>query len=300
MPIPENDSFVSFTQISPKFVITYPVNNKPSTKYIWTNDYRVNWRIYIYIYMSLTLNEYNRLQAQLRIILHVLIHSSFVDAIGRIDLLHISHNASQVSCPTIHHFVTEMCTSVHISVTKRCIVGYLSDALWDLWNGPNWPIFEIEPSVGITAVSLFEVSFFLVMVGFFYLAASWTNAHLLQIRNSETNSIVVSNINMKPRHCAVHSWLGRKTSAASWSWLKWHVMVTLATRCHVTWWHLHVRNLIWEDTGCRLCSFQIDLSLAKIDGTLLKILRPAWTKWTPFRRRHFQVHFVRWKFLNSD
>ena len=162
MPILENDSFVSFTQISPKFVITYPVNNKPSTKYIWTNDYRVNWRIYIYIYIytSLTLNEYNRLQAQLRIILHVLIHSSFVDAIGRINLLHISHNASQVSCPTIHHFVTEMCTSVHISVTKRCIVGYLSDALWDLWNGPNWPIFEIEPSVGITAVSLFEVSFF--------------------------------------------------------------------------------------------------------------------------------------------
>ena len=35
----------------------------------------------------------------------------------------------------MHRFVTEMCTFVHISVTKWCIVGYLSDALWDLWDG---------------------------------------------------------------------------------------------------------------------------------------------------------------------
>ena len=37
----------------------------------------------------------------------------------------------------MYHFVTEMCTYVHISVTKWCIVGYLSDALWDLWVGSN-------------------------------------------------------------------------------------------------------------------------------------------------------------------
>ena len=37
---------------------------------------------------------------------------------------------------TMLHFVTEMCTCVHISVTKWCIVGYLSEALWDLWDGP--------------------------------------------------------------------------------------------------------------------------------------------------------------------
>ena len=35
----------------------------------------------------------------------------------------ISHNTP---------FVTEMCTCVHISATKWCIVRYLSDALWDL------------------------------------------------------------------------------------------------------------------------------------------------------------------------
>ena len=48
-----------------------------------------------------------------------------------IDRLHKSHNAS-VLYPTMHHFVTEMCTCVHISVTKRCMMGYLSSALWDL------------------------------------------------------------------------------------------------------------------------------------------------------------------------
>ena len=37
--------------------------------------------------------------------------------------------------PTMHHFVTEMCTCVNISVTKWCIVGYLSNALWDFLDG---------------------------------------------------------------------------------------------------------------------------------------------------------------------
>ena len=48
-------------------------------------------------------------------------------------LLHKSHNAL-IKYPTIHHFVTEMCTCVHISVTKWCIVGYLSSVLLDLWD----------------------------------------------------------------------------------------------------------------------------------------------------------------------
>ena len=34
----------------------------------------------------------------------------------------------------MQHFVTEMCTHVHISVTKYCIVGYDTGALWDLWD----------------------------------------------------------------------------------------------------------------------------------------------------------------------
>ena len=46
-------------------------------------------------------------------------------------VLQKSHNAPS-SYATMHHFVTEMCTCVHISVTKRCIAGHLSNALWDL------------------------------------------------------------------------------------------------------------------------------------------------------------------------
>ena len=34
----------------------------------------------------------------------------------------------------MHHFVMEMCTDVHISVTKWCIVGYGTGALWDSCN----------------------------------------------------------------------------------------------------------------------------------------------------------------------
>ena len=44
-----------------------------------------------------------------------------------------SHNAF-VKCPTMHYFLTEMCTRVHISVTKWCIVGYGACALWDICN----------------------------------------------------------------------------------------------------------------------------------------------------------------------
>ena len=39
----------------------------------------------------------------------------------------------QCTSPTVHHFVTENVTCVHIFIIKWCIVGYLSDALWDLW-----------------------------------------------------------------------------------------------------------------------------------------------------------------------
>ena len=48
------------------------------------------------------------------------------------DLLDKSQNAPVLN-PTMHNFVTEMCTHVHISVTKWCIMGYLFNAFWDLW-----------------------------------------------------------------------------------------------------------------------------------------------------------------------
>ena len=58
--------------------------------------------------------------------------STYNDVI--IDLINKSHNA-QVPHTTMHHFVTGMCTCVHFSLAKWCIVGHLSNALWDLWDG---------------------------------------------------------------------------------------------------------------------------------------------------------------------
>ena len=42
-------------------------------------------------------------------------------------------HSAPVSYPTMHHFVTEMCTC--ISITKWFIVGHLSDALWNFLDG---------------------------------------------------------------------------------------------------------------------------------------------------------------------
>ena len=50
-----------------------------------------------------------------------------------IDQSHKYHNAFD-KYPMMHHFVTEMCTCVYISVTKWCSVGYRTGALWDLCN----------------------------------------------------------------------------------------------------------------------------------------------------------------------
>ena len=54
-----------------------------------------------------------------------------------------SHNALD-KYPTIHYFVTEMCTHVHISVTKWCIVGYGTDAFWHLCDKSISPVYEMN------------------------------------------------------------------------------------------------------------------------------------------------------------
>ena len=57
-----------------------------------------------------------------------------------IDMLHKSHKAL-VPYPTMHLFVAQMCTCVHISVSKWYIVGYLSNALWYLCIWVVWIYF---------------------------------------------------------------------------------------------------------------------------------------------------------------
>ena len=64
---------------------------------------------------------------------------------GVTDLrLQFTSMSEQQTCrtnPTMHHchipqctILWQKCACVHISVTKWCIVGYLSNALWDLWD----------------------------------------------------------------------------------------------------------------------------------------------------------------------
>ena len=61
------------------------------------------------------------------------VYIKFSTTHGEIDPYYNSSNAPD-NYPTMHHFVTEMCTQVHISVAKWYIVGYETDALWDLWD----------------------------------------------------------------------------------------------------------------------------------------------------------------------
>ena len=51
-------------------------------------------------------------------------------------LLDLFNRIPPVPHPIMHHFVTETCTCMNVTVTKQgCIVGYLSNAFWDLSDG---------------------------------------------------------------------------------------------------------------------------------------------------------------------
>ena len=56
--------------------------------------------------------------------------------------------------PTVHHFATEMCTCVHISVTKWCIVGHLTNASWTFLMG----LLETFDIVSLPHVLLYLLS----------------------------------------------------------------------------------------------------------------------------------------------
>ena len=66
-----------------------------------------------------------------------------------IDQIPKSENAPVPYLP-MHHFGTEMCTFLFQS--EWCIVGYVIDALWDLWfviSLPHWgPVTEIDVAIG--------------------------------------------------------------------------------------------------------------------------------------------------------
>ena len=65
-----------------------------------------------------------------------------------IDPSHKSHNALD-TYPLMHHFVTEICTHVHISVTKWWIVWYGTGALWDFCNRSIADVVSYPTNSGI-------------------------------------------------------------------------------------------------------------------------------------------------------
>ena len=86
----------------------------------------------------------------------------------------------------MHHFVTEMCTGVHISVSKWCIVGYLSSAFWDLWDGsikarvaqPSFSCSDHLLSQGIVSLTFWKLSKMFSKLGYCRHHTSYENFKL--------------------------------------------------------------------------------------------------------------------------
>ena len=77
---------------------------------------------------------------------------------NKVDIIHKPHNAS-VPYPIMHHFVTEMCARVHISVTKRCIMGYFSCIVgfvrWVYWFSVVKPVPDLCVHTTLTSYLFF-------------------------------------------------------------------------------------------------------------------------------------------------
>ena len=82
---------------------------------ILSNDRKSN-----FIYISLKIRN----QKKLNKLINAMSDNSPVRHLF-MDLSQKSHD-TPFPHPTIHHFATEICTRVHISVTKWCIVGYIA------------------------------------------------------------------------------------------------------------------------------------------------------------------------------
>ena len=102
----------------------------------------------------------------------------------RLDPSHKPHNAS-ATYPTMHHFVTEMCTRVHISVTKWYIAGYRIGALWDMRPLHYW-ICEMDLLIWHFTIRPATIWQYLVLLNGIYLTTRWGNAILIHVSVSIT------------------------------------------------------------------------------------------------------------------
>ena len=106
-----------------------------------------------------------------------------------IDPSHKSNNVLD-KYPTMHQYVTEMYTCVHISVTKWCILGYGTDVLWDLCNRS---ISSCDCSEHAffhqSSYNLYQIDDF--HSGVFMTSLTWRFSHHLPMKTGKSKSLPI-------------------------------------------------------------------------------------------------------------
>ena len=131
------------------------------------------------------------------------------------------------------HFVTEMCMCVHLSVSKWCIVGCRTSALWDLWD---WSIRHVSwwPLLGYYLGTLPSESNHCNSFGNRSPPFLWSSCHSPQTTFSSNSTCCVLSTQKSAMHVVVYA--ERLTTQHSivdivhWSWSycqfcypRWHV-----------------------------------------------------------------------------
>ena len=107
------------------------------------------------------------------------------------DLLHKSHNALSPN-PSMYHFARDIGTCVHISVKKWCIVVYLSNSLWNLWNRQN--VSQQRGRWNYDSLMSCAISFIAVIVDTYHTAICntiWCDCYTLPLIYYATAFVVV-------------------------------------------------------------------------------------------------------------
>ena len=92
----------------------------------------------------------------------------------------------------MHHFVTEMCTHVHISVTKWCIVGYDTDAFWDLWEGyPHWMFCLCLSCLYVCLLCNIMENAWTDFREIFRIGRTWLQEHLVTFKGGDSEGAIL-------------------------------------------------------------------------------------------------------------
>ena len=105
----------------------------------------------------------------------------------------------------MHYFVTEMCTNVHISVTKWCIVKYVTGVLWDLWD---WSI-NVCLMVFVAWFQMQDVRWNQNNHAHFPRLIVVSNLSILPLPFSVTSLVLEQSCNIAPLYLKHHLWRTR-------------------------------------------------------------------------------------------